>query len=470
MIALYDTASGLAVVELLDKTLQQCEDLQKAFQTNPPESLLKLRDFLPYESTKDSLKQIQKLRDGKMMKTLKKSLKSSLNSYVDSSGDSKDKNSLQFASADSKFAKCFSKQLKVPCLSDDISRELLRKVAQHYPAIAPEQSKAMQYAQIGLAFRMARNELQLSADKLDKMVIQAITLLESVIKEVNTYTMKITEWYGWHFPELKQVISNTLNYVAIVAKIGKRENFSMMEASKKELLIEILKNDNEDSLKSPEDILESLVMLADTSIGLPLDDYDYESLHSLCIQTLELEEYRVQLSAYLNNRMKQICPNLSLVLGDLVAAKLLAHAGSLSALSKKAASTLQILGAEKALFRAIKTRSNTPKYGIMFNNSLVQQASAQNRGKLCRSIASKAVLAARIDYNQKGNDSSFGQKFREQMEKRAKKVSELTPKTHKPKSMQQRPKQFNNNFAKRSHHDSKFDMAKPSNAKYSKFS
>lgn len=100
------------------------------------------------------------------------------------------------------------------------------------------------------------------------------------------------------------------------------------------------------------------------------------------LQVTEISAYRSQLYDYLKSRMMAIAPNLTVLLGELVGARLIAHAGSLLNLAKHPASTLQIIGAEKALFRALKTKKDTPKYGLIYHSQLVGQASNKNKGKV----------------------------------------------------------------------------------------
>ena len=95
--------------------------------------------------------------------------------------------------------------------------------------------------------------------------------------------------------------------------------------------------------------------------------------------------------------MNAIAPNLTCLMGELVGARLIAHAGSLMTLAKYPASTVQILGAEKALFRALKTKHDTPKYGLIYHSSLMGQATQKNKGKIARLLATKASLSARVD-------------------------------------------------------------------------
>jgi len=133
---------------------------------------------------------------------------------------------------------------------------------------------------------------------------------------------------------------------------------------------------------------------------------------------MNLSEYRKKLYEYLVTKMNDIAPNLTSLIGEVVGARLISHAGSLSNLAKCPASTLQILGAEKALFRALKTRGNTRKYGLIFHSSFIGRASARNKGRMARYMANKCSIVSRIDCYSELNTSIFGEKLREQVEER----------------------------------------------------
>jgi len=142
---------------------------------------------------------------------------------------------------------------------------------------------------------------------------------------------------------------------------------------------------------------QTLKKTAETSMGTEISNSDLENIVSLCDQVISLTEYRLQLFEYLKNRMAAIAPNLTVMVGELVGARLVAHAGSLLNLAKHPASTIQILGAEKALFRALKTKHDTPKYGLIYHASLIGQATPKNKGKISRVLAAKTALAIRVD-------------------------------------------------------------------------
>jgi nucleolar protein 58 len=214
------------------------------------------------------------------------------------------------------------------------------------------------------------------------MIVQAISLLDDLDKELNIYAMRVKEWYGWHFPELAKILNDNILYARTALKIKSRgDNPQGLDLS--------------DTL--PEDLAKQVGEAMMHSMGTEISVEDVLSISALCEELIALNDYRAKLFEYLKNRMNAIAPNLSLLVGELVGARLISHAGSLINLAKQPSSTLQILGAEKALFRALKAKVNTPKYGLLYHASLVGQASTKNKGKIARSLAAKCALATRVD-------------------------------------------------------------------------
>ena len=132
-------------------------------------------------------------------------------------------------------------------------------------------------------------------------------------------------------------------------------------------------------------------------MGQEISDFDIQCLKDLCDRTIKMFEFRREIQEYLKGRMEIVAPNLTELIGESIAAKLIAHSGSLSTLSKYPASTIQILGAEKALFRALKEKTKTPKYGLLFNTTFIGRAIGKNKGKISRFLANKCAMAARLD-------------------------------------------------------------------------
>ncbi len=133
---------------------------------------------------------------------------------------------------------------------------------------------------------------------------------------------------------------------------------------------------------------------------------------------ISLALYRKQLYSYLEEKMSTVAPNLSTLIGETVAARLIQKAGSLTSLAKCPASTVQILGAEKALFRALKTKGNTPKYGLIYHSSFIGRASSKNKGRISRYLANKCSIASRIDSFIEEPTNAFGLQLRDQVEER----------------------------------------------------
>merc|ERR1711865_47733 len=188
--------------------------------------------------------------------------------------------------------------------------------------------------------------------------------------------------YGWHFPEMAKIVTDTIAFSRIVLKAGTRVALRDIDIS---------------GIIEDESVVQSLRETAEISMGTELTEIDVTNIQSLAQEVVNMSEYRTQLFEYLKNRMNAIAPNLTVMVGELVGARLIAHAGSLMNLAKQPASTVQILGAEKALFRALKTKHDTPKYGLIYHASLIGQAQPKFKGKISRVLAAKCALGIRVD-------------------------------------------------------------------------
>ncbi|XP_053385773.1 nucleolar protein 58-like [Mercenaria mercenaria] len=255
---------------------------------------------------------------------------------------------------------------------------------------------------------LSRYKLKFSPDKVDTMIVQAISLLDDLDKELNNYVMRAREWYGWHFPELGKIVQDNLAFAKVVKLMGFRTNAVNTDFSK------IL----------PEEVEKDVKDAAEISMGTEISDEDILNVRYLCEQVIDITEYRAQLYDYIKNRMVAIAPNLTVLVGELVGARLISHAGSLLNLAKHPASTVQILGAEKALFRALKTKHDTPKYGLIYHASLVGQANTKIKGKMSRMLAAKTALAIRVDALGEDTNAELGLEHRAKLERRARELEE----------------------------------------------
>merc|ERR1712179_275814 len=165
---------------------------------------------------------------------------------------------------------------------------------------------------------------------------------------------------------------------------------------------------------------QAVIDASKSSMGMDISPVDLLNIDMFASRVIGITEYRKELATYLRSKMSVVAPNLAVLIGDTVGARLISHAGSLTNLAKCPASTVQILGAEKALFRALKTKGNTPKYGLIFHSSFIGRAGAKNKGRISRYLANKRSIASRIDCFSEESTTVFGSKLKEQVEDRLK--------------------------------------------------
>jgi nucleolar protein 56 len=235
------------------------------------------------------------------------------------------------------------------------------------------------------------------------MIIHASSLLETLDKDINLFLMKIREWYGWHFPELSKLVEDKHQYLRILLILRNKTNMTWEYIC---LLTEILGN----SCKA-----KIIIEAARSSMGQEICTTDMVNIEIFAKHIVELSEYRQKLSDYIKSKMQTIAPNLSALVGFFVGSKLISQAGSLMNLAKCSASTVQILGAEKALFRAKISKQNTPKHGIIYHCSYVGRVRQRNKGRISRYVANKCAIAARVDAFTDGlTSNAFGIKLKDQ--------------------------------------------------------
>merc|ERR1711959_660403 len=167
-----------------------------------------------------------------------------------------------------------------------------------------------------------------------------------------------------------------------------------------------------------EDKAQAILDAARASMGVDVSEIDMHNIVTFTDRVIGLAAYRSSLHEYLTSKMDKVAPNLSALIGEMVGARLISHAGSLTSLAKYPASTVQILGAEKALFRALKTKGNTPKYGLIYHSTFIGRAQQKNKGRISRFLANKCSLSSRIDCFSTTQTTLFGEKLKDQVEER----------------------------------------------------
>jgi nucleolar protein 56 len=292
--------------------------------------------------------------------------------------------------------------------TSEVVADLLRGLRLHAGKLLKGlQEGDVERAQLGLGHAYSRAKVKFSVQKNDNHIIQAIATLDHLDKAVNTFSMRVREWYGWHFPELIRIVSDNHTYAKLALAIGDKK--SLTDAN----LHDIAAIVNDDA-----DIAQAIIDAARVSMGQDISVTDMENVSAFANRVVKLAEYRRSLFQYLVNKMAIVAPNLASLIGEIVAARLISHAGSLTNLSKYPASTVQILGAEKALFRALKTKGNTPKYGLIYHSSFIGRAGAKNKGRISRFLANKCSIASRIDNFSEEPSTKFGLALRKQVEER----------------------------------------------------
>ncbi|KAF3619625.1 Nucleolar protein 58 [Capsicum annuum] len=359
MLVLFETPAGFALFKVLDEgKLSKVEDLSKEFTTSDSAGkVVKLKAFSKFENTSEALSAATLLIDSKPSKGLCKFLKSHCDGET-------------LGVADSKLGNAIKEKLQIECVHNNVVMELMRGLrSQLTELISGLATQDFAPMSLGLSHSLSRYKLKFSPDKVDTMIVQAIGLLGDLDKELNTYAMRVREWYGWHFPELAKIVQDNILYAKAVKLMGDRVNAAKLDFS------EILTEDVEAELKEA----------AMISMGTE-DEYHCPESYGSGWRTCW--------------------------------SRLIAHGGSLLNLAKQPGSTVQILGAEKALFRALKTKHATPKYGLLYHASLIGQAAPKHKGKIARSLASKVSLAIRYDALGDGQDNTMGLENRIKLEAR----------------------------------------------------
>ncbi|XP_014250759.1 nucleolar protein 56 [Cimex lectularius] len=320
------------------------------------------------------------------------------------------KKKTQLGVADPKLAATISETLGISCVTTGVVPEVLRGIRYHFSNLVKGFSKeASSVAQLGLGHSYSRAKVKFNIHKNDNMIIQSICLLDQLDKDINIFAMRIREWYSYHFPELAKLVPEMYLYAKCVKFIKNRKE---LDDSKVDQLEEIVMDRSK---------AEAIYDASKSSMGMDISPVDLLNIELFASRVIGLSEYRTKLSNYLHTKMEGIAPNLATLIGDQVGARLISHAGSLTNLAKFPASTVQILGAEKALFRALKARSTkTPKYGLLYHSSFISKAELKNKGRISRFLANKCTIASRIDCFSDVSTSIYGEKLKAQVEDRLK--------------------------------------------------
>jgi len=251
-----------------------------------------------------------------------------------------------------------------------------------------------------VSLALAKTAITEATTKRDLYAIQTVRSIEDLDKILNLLAGRVREWYGLHFPELDRLVEKHDSYIRLVHSLGARESFSYEALAK---------------LGIPQDRATQISASAEKSSGAEMSGSDLEWLREVCGTVLELYSLREAAEKYTDKIMAEVAPNMTTVLGAVLSAKLISIAGGLENVAKMPSSTLQVLGAEKALFRTIKTGARPPKHGIIFQYAPIHQSPKWLRGKIARAVAGKLAIAARMDVYGGGDK---GQVLKEALDKK----------------------------------------------------
>lgn len=343
-------------------------------------------------------------------------LKEFLESNLPSSGK-KSSDKIILGVSDKILASSIKSELNVDCQVDEVVSEIIRGIRLFAPKLFKQLKDGdLDRAQLGLGHSYSRAKVKFNVHRVDNMIIQAIALLDQIDKDMNTFSMRIREWYSWHFPELSRLVPDQLIFAKLVLAIPDRAKLSEANLEK---LSEIIGSSNNGSV-DPEALSNLILEASRSSMGTDVSPIDMINIRNFASRVVSMANYRHSLHTYLVEKMDIVAPNLAALIGEIVGARLIAHAGSLTNLSKAPASTVQILGAEKALFRALKTKGKTPKYGLLYHSTFIGKAGQKNKGRISRYLANKCSIASRIDCFSDEPSNNFGTAMKGQVEERLK--------------------------------------------------
>jgi len=363
----------------------------------------KINDFEAFsKGTKPSVKSIIKLEKGKVPYELKKIMERNPDLSFFSEYELKDKTEFQFIfpnEGGTLFRENHMDNLEKALIGEDEYRKKQKAILQE----------------------LARLKVTSLLGEKDKLIIHAVYSLNEFDETINLFLERIREWYSIHFPESVAAIPENKNFIEFIIKIGNKANYR----EKKNLL-------------SYESTLNNEII--ERSLGVELTSDDLSQIREIADLIDILYKKKEVLENYITNLVNEVAPNTSIVATPIIAAKLISHAGGLKNLSFKPSSTIQLMGAEKALFRHIKTGADPPKYGLILQYPEIGKAPWWQKGKIARTLAAKIAIAARVD-NVSGD--FVGDALKDDLMKRIAEIEKKYPNAP-PKKEKQMTRKFEN--------------------------
>jgi len=261
------------------------------------------------------------------------------------------------------------------------------------PVLEPEDFGFSQTLLSEAMVSLGRQKMKASSTP-DEQILQAIRAIDDLTKTINLMSERLHEWHALNFPELEKLVPDA-KYPEIIAEHGDRE--TIIKAGEVEL---------------------------EDSIGTDISPEDTEAIKNLASTLNATAKAKEEMETYVQARMQQVAKNTAHVAGPLIGARLISLAGGLDRLARLPSSTIQLLGAEKAMFKHIKDKAKPPKHGVLFQHPHVHRAPYWQRGKIARTMASKISIAAKVDRH--GN-RFIGDELQKELDARIKDIQRKYP-------------------------------------------
>jgi nucleolar protein 56 len=275
---------------------------------------IKFKAFQPFETAHEALENANAIAEHSMTDTLSNFLEMNLPLNTKKAGKTAP---WALGVIDPALATSIQEGLgkQLACRSDDTVREILRGCRYHLTTFVKGLEGTGQKAQLGLGHAYSRSKVKFNPARSDNMIIQSIALLDQMDKDLNTFAMRIREWYSWHFPELKDLVKDNIIFARTAALIKDRSTLVKdLDPAKLAALVEVT---------GDEEVAKAIVASAKTSMGMDCSAVDMINIINFTQRMVKMAEYRKQLSLYLASKMSIVAPNLSALIGDTVAARLI---------------------------------------------------------------------------------------------------------------------------------------------------
>ncbi|MFW9909381.1 MAG: C/D box methylation guide ribonucleoprotein complex aNOP56 subunit [Candidatus Thorarchaeota archaeon] len=278
-----------------------------------------------------------------------------------------------------------------------------------------------------VAIRLSKAKLSAASAEKDLLAKNAIDAIDEVDKAINVLVMRAREWYSYHHPTLSELVQDQDQFAQILMSCCGKDNMTKKCLEKTGL---------------QEAIIEQIMKAVTGDIGADMSEIDLAIIQNLAKTIDGLYNTRKELETYVTTVMNKISPNITALVGPLIGARLISLAGSLKELARKPSSTIQVYGAEKALFRSLKTGADPPKHGIIYRVAEINSSPYWQRGKIARALAGKLSIASRIDaYADRNVGDSLRESFLSRVEEIRRQNPEAPVKQVKPQKPDEKRKQ-----------------------------